>query len=259
MPRIESFDGTHIEVKINGPVDGVPILLSHYLGGTSQTWAAQVEALSNRFRVIRYDTRGHGASDTPSGPYEISMLGRDALSVMEHLGLARAHFAGLSQGGMTGMWLAANHPDKIDRLVLANTTPYIPNKPVWDALIVRSEVEGMNTIAKQTISSWLSDGFKMRHPEILSELIAIMRGMSPVGYAGSCAVLRDIDLRDDLARIAAPTLVIGGEEDGPRGAAGPAMAEAIAGARMVIIPEASHLSAIENSNAFNGAVLEHLT
>jgi len=258
MERIESFDGCRIAVRSDRASTKPAALMSHHLGGSHAVFDALSAALSDRFRVIRYDTRGQGASEAAEGPYDVAMLGRDALAVLDALGLQRASFVGVSQGGMTGMWLAANHPDRIERLVLANTTPFIPNKSVWDELIAKAAAQGMEAIAETTITGWLSDGFKARSPAGAEAAIAVMRAMSPIGYAGNCAVLRDVDLREALLRIGSPTLVIGGAEDGPRGASAPVMAQAIPDARLVIIAGAAHLPVIENPDDFNAAVSEFL-
>jgi hypothetical protein len=170
----------------------------------------------------------------------------------------RADYVGVSQGGMTGMWLAANHPGRIRRLVLANSTPFIPNKPVWDELAAKARAEGMAGIARSTIESWLSDGFRAGHKDAVERLVAAMAGMAPVGYAGNTSVLRDVDLRAALASISAPTLVIGGAEDGPRGASVPVMTQGVQNGRSVILPNAAHLGYVENPAAFNDALLAHL-
>jgi pimeloyl-ACP methyl ester carboxylesterase len=187
------------------------------------------------------------------------MLGRDALAVMDACGVSSAHFVGLSQGGMTGMWLAAHHPHRIQRLVLANTTAYIPVKDHWNALIETALKQGMEGIAEPTVTGWLSAQFKSAQPQRAATLVQTMRAMSPAGYAGCCAVLRDVDLRADLARILAPTLVIAGIKDGERGAAAAAaLASGINGARRFDIADAAHLSAVENPAAFNRALTEFL-
>lgn len=255
---IESFDGARLAVWASGPQHGPALVLSHYLGGSAEGWKPVAEALSDRFRVVRYDTRGHGASEAPPGPYDIAMLGRDVLAVIGALDLGRVHFAGVSQGGMAGMWLGVHHPEAVDRLVLANTTPFIPNKPVWDVNIARARAEGMDVIARETISGWLSETFKQRRPDAVAALIDTMRRMPVEGYAGACAVLRDVDLRQDLGRISSSTLVVAGADDGPRGAAAPVMASAVKDGRLVTIPDAAHLSHIENPTAFAAALMEHL-
>lgn len=256
MPIVTS-NGCRLNVVIDGPQDGAPILLSHYLGGNLATFDAQLPALAGR-RVIRYDTRGHGASDAPDGEYDVATLGADALAILDTLGIDRADFLGVSQGGMAGMWLASEHPDRVGRLVLANTTPFIPNKPVWDELAAKARAEGLADIARHTIESWLSPIFRERSPEMVDTLVAYFAATPVAGYASNTAVLRDVDLRDRLARITAPTLVIGGAEDGPRTAAVAVISQGVRDSEALILPDAAHLSHIENSSAFNAALARHL-
>ncbi|WP_313806299.1 alpha/beta hydrolase [Sphingobium sp.] len=256
MPFITS-NGCRLHVVVEGPDDDVPVMLSHYLGGRLETFDGQMPLLAGR-RVIRFDTRGHGLSEAPEGDYSVEMLGRDALAILDALGLDRVDFVGVSQGGMTGMWLASQHPARIGRLVLANTTPFIPNKPVWDELAAKARSEGMADIAHATISSWLSDGFRSAHPDRVAALVNHMAGMPISGYVGNTHVLRDVDLRDALARIKAPTLVIGGAEDGPRGASLPVITASVQNGRSAILPQAAHLSHIENAPAFNAELAQHL-
>ena len=256
MPTIAS-NGCRLNVVVEGPEDGAPVLLSHYLGGRLETFDALLPALAGR-RVIRFDTRGHGASDAPEGSYSVATLGADALTILDTLAIARADFVGVSQGGMTGMWLASEHPDRIGRLVLANTAPFILNKPVWDNLAAKARAEGMADIARTTITSWLSDGFRAEHPGAVDTLVGFMAAMTPEGYAGNTAVLRDVDLRQALPRIAAPTLVIGGAEDGPRGASLPVITAGVQDGRSIVLPGAAHLSNLENPAAFNAVVVKHL-
>jgi len=256
MPFIDS-GRCRINLEVDGPEGGAPLILSHFLGGRIETFDWQMPVLSGR-RVIRFDTRGHGASDAPDGDYSVAMLGRDVLAIMDALNIARADFLGVSQGGMTGMWLASEHPERINRLVLANTTTFIPNKPVWDELAARAVAEGMGAIARATITGWLSDGFRAAEPATVEALIGHMSAMPVAGYVGNTRVLRDVDLRDALGRIAAPTLVVGGQEDGPRGAAIPLIAQGVQDGRSLILAGAAHLAHIENGPEFNAAIARHL-
>jgi 3-oxoadipate enol-lactonase len=257
--RIQSFDGCAIHLRDEGRADAPAVLFSHAIGGTLGMWDAQVQPFGERFRVVRYDSRGHGGSDVGGGEHSIEMLGTDALAVMDALGIGQAHFVGLSQGGMTGMWLAAHAPDRIGKLVLANTTAHIPARDMLNGWIRTALSEGLDSIAPPTMNMWLSARFKEANPARTQELVETFRTMSPQGFAGSCAVLRDSDRREDLADIRAPTLVIAGVEDGPMGAAAAqALVDAIAGARRADIPDAAHLSPIENPEAFNKAVLDFL-
>lgn len=256
MPFIAN-NGCRLNVTIDGPEDGAPIILSHYLGGRIETFDAQMPVLAGR-RVIRFDTRGHGSSDAPDGDYSVAMLGEDALAILDTLGLSQVDYVGVSQGGMTGMWLAAYHPERIGKLVLANTTPFIPNKPIWDQLASKAQAEGLADIAQDTITGWLSEGFRAREPAAVERLVGHMAAMSVAGYVGNTRVLRDVDLRDVLASIAAPTLVIGGAEDGPRGAAIPVITAAVQNGWSAVLPGAAHLSHLENAQAFNAELQRHL-
>jgi len=246
-----------LNVLVEGPADGLPVILSHHIGGNIACFDAQMPALATR-RVVRFDTRGQGASDAPEGSYSVEMLGQDVLAILDALGIACADFVGVSQGGMTGMWLAANHPARIRRLVLANTTPFIPNKQVWDDLADKARAGGMAGIARDTIESWLSEGFRAERKEAVEQLVAAMAAMPVAGYAGNTRVLRDVDLREALPAVSAPTLVIGGAQDGPRGAALPIITRAVQNGRSIILPNAAHLSNVENAEAFNAAVVAHL-
>jgi 3-oxoadipate enol-lactonase len=234
-------------------------MFSHSLGGALGMWDASAMALASDFRVLRYDSRGHGASGVPVGPYSIHDLGRDALAVLDAVGLESVHFVGLSQGGMTGMWLAIHAASRIDKLVLANTTAFIANKAPWDGLIETALREGLGEIAPRTIHGWLGTTYKAADPDGTAALVERMRSMSPVGYAGAAAVLRDVDLRAGLAGIKAQTLVIAGIEDGERGsAAAEALVHSITGAKRADLPAAAHLSCVENPSAFNKTVLDFL-
>jgi len=253
-----SFDGTALHVREEGRVGQPTVLLSHSLGGTLRMWDSLTAALAPAFRVIRWDSRGHGRSQAPVGAYSVETLGKDTLAVMDELGVKKAHFVGLSKGGMTGMWLAASDPQRIDKLVLANTTAYIPGKNVLEGLMKTALQEGVAEIAPKTLHGWLGDTFKRAHPAAVGELVREMAAMTPVGYAASVAVLRDVDLREAVRKIIAETLVIAGIEDGPRGVdAAEFLAAAIPRARRVNLA-AGHLSPVENPAAFNTAVLEFL-
>ncbi len=257
--HIESFDGCPIHVRDEGRADGPAVVLSHAIGGGISMWDAQAEPFGGRFRVIRHDSRGHGGSGLGGDVHSVEMLAKDVLAVLDALGVKRAHFVGLSQGAMTGMWLAAHTPDRIDRLVLANTTAHIPARDMLNGWIATALKDGLDSIAPPTMDHWLSPQFKAAHPDRTRALAETFRTMSPKGFAASCAVLRDSDRREDLKHIKAPTLVIAGIEDGPMGAAAAqALVDGIADARRADIAAAGHLSPIENPEAFNAAVLEFL-
>ena len=257
--QIQSFDGTPLNVRLEGPEGAPMLMLSHALGGSVDLWRETAPLLAERFRVVRYDARGHGASGAPEGDYSVEIMARDALSILAAIGAQKVHFVGLSMGGMVGMWLAAHASTRIDRLVLANTTAHIPAAEMLNGWIKTARAEGVAGLAPPIITGWLSAGFKAANPERTAALVAAMAGMSVPGFAGAVAVLRDSDRRPDLPLIKAPTLVIAGIEDGPRGeGAAQALAEAIAGAQRANLPDAAHLSPVENPGAFAEAVLNHL-
>ena len=252
--------GARIAVRIDAGPEGAPTaVLSHSLGCDLSMWDPQVQALSRHFRVVRFDHRGHGQSDAPDGDYSIEQLGRDALAVIDATSPGRpVHYCGLSMGAMVGMWLALHHPERIDRLALANSAAHIPLRAMFEQRIATARTEGLSSIAAPTMDRWLSEEFRHTHAPQRDALVERMLAMSPQGYAGCCAVLRDTDLRTDLGRIGRPTLVIGGSVDmstTPEGMR--ALADAIHGARLVILDGASHLSNLERPQAFADALLTH--
>jgi 3-oxoadipate enol-lactonase len=226
-------------------------MFSNSLGATLEMWEPQAEALAGRFRLLRYDNRGHGASDVPAGPYSLERIARDAGELIEGLRLAPVYFCGLSLGGMAGQWLAANAPGLLSRAVLANTSCYVGQPEVWNQRITLIQQEGMNAAASGIIQRWLTRDFIDAEPIETARLLAMVAGIPPVGYIAAAKAVRDMDLRPDLARIRIPVLVIAGARDP---ATPPAMAEAIAGgianARLAIL-DTAHLSNIENPREFN--------
>jgi 3-oxoadipate enol-lactonase len=258
MPLIESFDGCRIAAHREGKADQPAVVLSHFLGGRMDTWDVLAGALSKHFTVVRFDTRGHGDSAAPDGPYTVEMLGRDALAVLDEFGLDAPAFIGLSQGAMTGMWLAAHHPRRVSSLVIANATPFIPNKAMWDQLIETTLTKGAADVAGPMVSSWLADEFKAREPAKTQAIVSAAANMAPNGFAGNCAVLRDVDLRSALTSIRCPTLIVAGAKDGARGAAAPVMAATIPRAKLITIPDAAHLTHLENPSVFVSCIKEFL-
>ena len=256
---VNSHDGTRLHVVVEGRTDAPAVLLSHSLGSNLSIWDSLAAELVADFRVVRYDSRGHGQSEAPAGPYSNVMLGADALSILDALGIEHAAFVGVSKGAMTGMWLAVEAPESIDALVLANTTTFIPNKTIWDETIDRARSEGLVGIGRETIERWLGETFRSARRDEVEHHVAVMQAMPVDGYAGSCALLRDVDLRDRLPHIRQPTLVVAGADDLPVAVEGAkAMSASIAGAELLVVPDAAHLSPIENAPVFNAAVSDFL-
>lgn len=250
-------DGCRIAWALDGP-EGAPVLmLSNSLGTTMEMWRPQLAAFAARFRILRYDTRGHGRSDAPPGGYGLDRLGRDAVELLDALGIDHVHFCGLSLGGMTGQWLGARAPDRIDRLILANTAAVMGPPSAWDTRIVTVRQQGMAALTDAILERWFTPEFRAV-PERTSFVRDQLLATDPVGYAGCCAAIRDMDLRPLLGRIAAPTLVITGGRDPATPPADSALiVEAIPGTRQVML-DAAHLSNVEQPEPFTASVLDFL-
>lgn len=217
-----------------------------------------MDALTPHFRVIRYDTRGHGRSGAPPRDYSIDELGRDALAVLDAADVARAHVCGVSLGGVTGMWLGIHAPDRVGSLVLANTAARVGTRETWEQRIQHVRINGMADLADLSMPRWFSGAFRASAPDIVAAFRSTLTSCDPAGYAGCCAALRDADVRRDLARIAASTLVIVGTHDPATPPPdGEAIRDGIPGARLVAL-DAFHLSNVECAAAFSSHVLAFL-
>lgn len=257
MPHLTLEDAS-IHYRLDGP-GGAPLLaLSNSLGTTMEMWEPQLQAFAAHFRVLRYDTRGHGESRGGPGPYSIAQLGTDLVHLLDHLGIGRAHLCGLSMGGITAMWIALNHPGRVNRLVLSNTAAWIGPASNWTDRVQRVEREGMAAIAPAVVARWLTPPYAAAHPGQASALQQMLSATTAAGYIANCIAVRDSDLRGEVAAIKAPTLVIAGSGDLPTPPAdGRFLAHAIAGSQYVEL-EAAHLSNQEQPAAFNAAVLDFL-
>ena len=242
--------------RFDGPSDAPVLLLSNSLGTTLEMWDEQVPILSERFRVLRYDQRGHGRSPVPPGPYSIAELGGDALELLERLGLERVSFCGVSLGGMTGMWLAINAPDRIDRLALCCTSAGMPPAKTWIERAATVRSEGMGAVVDAAIERW----FTPRAPEERVERTRqALLATPPEGYAGCCEAIAEHDLRAELGSIQSPTFVIAAEHDPSTPPDhGRLIADAVEGARLTVLPDARHLIAVERPDEVAGLVLDHL-
>jgi 3-oxoadipate enol-lactonase len=233
-------------------------VLSNSLGSSSEIWDRQVPALAERARVVRYDHRGHGRSPVPPGPYTIALLGEDVVRLLDLLRVERASFCGLSLGGMVGMWLAAHAPDRIDRLVLLCTSPLLPREPWLErARMVRAD--GTAAVADAVVGRWFTPDFAAREPELVATMRAMVAATPAEGYAACCDAIAAMDLRGELPGIRAPTLVLGAEEDPAIPVEhSAAIAAAIPGARLAVIPDAAHLPTVEQHALVTRHILEHL-
>ena len=251
-------DGVRLHYEIEGREDAPVLVLSNSLGTDLGMWAPQMPALLRHFRVLRHDARGHGQSDVPPGPYSVDQLGADVLALMDHLNIERAHFCGLSMGGMIGMWLGIHHAGRLDRLVLCNTAAKIGTPDTWNPRIAKVEAEGMASVVEIVLERWFTPGFRQRAPEQVAVVREMLLQTAPAGYNANCAAVRDMDQRAEVASISVPTLVIAGTHDGSTPSAdGKAAADAIPGARYVEL-DAAHLSNWEQSERFTQALSDFL-
>jgi 3-oxoadipate enol-lactonase len=244
---------------LEGP-DGAPVVVfSNSLGTTGQMWDAQAAALSERLRVLRYASRGHGETSAPPGPYSIPDLAGDVLALLDRLELDRVSFCGLSIGGMIGMWLGVNAADRIERLVICCTAMHLPPADMWTERAALVREEGMNAVIDPTIERWFTPEFPERNPEAVERIREIFLRTDREGYAGHCEALAEADLRGELVAIRAPTLVIGGEDDPvgtPKRIA--SIAEEVPDSRLVMLPETRHLAAVERADAVTRELEQHL-
>lgn len=255
---VAADDGVQLAVEVRGPEAAPVLLLSNSLGTTMAMWDPQVEALSQRYRLVRYDGRGQGRSTCLPGAASMDRLGRDALAVLDALGVERAHFCGLSMGGMVGQWLAARAPKRLLRLVLANTSACMAPAAAWQARLEGVLANGMGPLADASLQRWFTPGFLSAEPDKAEWIRQMLLANDPAGYAACCAAIRDMDQRRTAALNAVPTLVIAGEADPATSVADAQfLVDAAADARLITLP-AAHLSNVECPEAFTQAVIDHL-
>lgn len=247
----------HCEISGSGPW----LTLSHSLCCDASMWQPQLAALEKRFTVLRFDTRGHGGTDAPAGAYTFEQMTDDVLGLLDALKIGRTHFCGLSMGGMIGQHLALKAPDRIGRLVLADTTSRMPPEagPLWAERIRIAQEKGMEAHVQPTLERWFTAPWRAAHPEVMETIGTLIRNTPVAGYVGCAQAIARIDVTDRLDGIKAPTLVIVGRDDvGTPPAMSEAIAAAIPGARLAVIPAASHLSNIEQAEAFNKLLVDFL-
>jgi 3-oxoadipate enol-lactonase len=248
-----------VHFEVSGPQDAPALLLSNSLGTSLEMWDPQVGPLSERFRVIRWDMRGHGRSPVPPGPYELADIGGDAVALLDRLGVERAHVAGVSLGGMTSMWLAINAPERVDRLVPCFTSALLGPPEMWQDRVARIRAGGMDAVAAAVAERWLSAEARATQPALHARLRAMLAAQPADGYAELCGAIERMDLRAGLRGVTAPTLVVAGEQDP---ATPPEHAELIAslipGARLEVLPRVAHLGNLEDPEAFTPLLLGFL-
>jgi len=251
---VTTDDGCRLSVSPGTPAT-VPMVLSNSLGTDRSLWDCQVVPFGRAHSVWRYDTRGHGESDVPQGEYSIDRLGKDLLAIIDATSAAHVDLCGVSIGGMTALWVAQHAPDRVRRIVLANTAAKIGDLEMWSSRIHTARTEGMRVIADATMMRWFTPEFRAARPEVVAGFHSTIARTNPNGYAGCCAALRDADLRALASRVACPTLVVTGRHDpATPPEQGQWLAEQIPGAQLVEF-DAAHLSNVERPDEFNTAVL----
>lgn len=244
---------------VSGKTEGPAVVLSNSLGALPSMWDENLAELEEHFRVIRYDTRGHGDSPVPDGPYTIDDLADDVVALLDRLDIAKAHFVGLSLGGMTGMRLAARNPERVDRLVVLCTGAHLTPSQAWHDRAATVREGGTQAVAEAVVARWYTPAFLEANPDIKAECVQIIGSTPAEGYAGCCEVIAEMDLRDDLPRITAPTLAIAGEDD--PATPPPALAEIaenVQDGRLLVVPQSAHLANAEQPATVTPAIIDHL-
>jgi 3-oxoadipate enol-lactonase len=259
LTSITTGDGVRIAYRFDGEHDKPVLLLSNSIGTDLHMWDGQVPSLTEHFRLLRYDARGHGDSDVPSGPYSLDRLGRDVVELLDALGLQRVHVLGLSLGGIVAQWLGIHVPERVDRLVLSNTAAYLGPPQQWDPLIAELlAAPDMQATTHMFLQNWFPARMLQDDDEIVERFRRTLLATQREGVAGSWAAVRDYDLRRTAALIRNPTLVIAGERDTVTSAGhGKELAATVPGARYTVLPTV-HMANVERPAEFLAAVVTFL-
>ncbi len=255
-------NGIYMNCQLSGNEDEEVVVLSHSLASSLVMWRPQMDVLSRHFRVLAYDTRGHGDSEATAPPYTLAQLGKDAVALLDALGIDRVHWVGLSMGGMIGQSIALNHPDRFRSLSLCDTAAIIPREadPVWQERIDLARKEGMAPLVQATLERWFTPPFLALNPPMVDVIRKHILATPVDGYIGCSEAIRRLDYLDRLFEIRVPALIMVGEDDpGTPVEASRAMHEQIPQSKLVILPSAAHLSNIEQTEAFNHSLIDFLT
>lgn len=250
-----------IRYELEGPAGAPVVVLSHSLAAALEAWDQQMPALRDSYRVLRFDTRGHGGSSAPVGRYTMEMLGSDVVCLLDALRIPEVHFVGISMGGMIGQMLALKSPDRLGKLVLCDTVGQVSadNGSAWNERIHTAETQGMAALAEGTLERWLSEKFRRDRPDITERIRNMILNTPIPGYTGCCHAISRFDVLEDLPKVSTPTLILTGENDqGSPVSAAEAIRERIPGSRLAVIPGALHLTNIETHENFNRLLLEFL-
>jgi 3-oxoadipate enol-lactonase len=252
-------NGINMAYRFDGPENGPVVMLSNSLMSNYTMWDPQMAVLTKTFRVLRYDTRGHGQTDAPAGPYTIKLMAEDAVALLDALKIDKVHFAGLSMGGMIGQYLGANHSDRLLSLLLCDTASEMPTLEMWNDRISTAENKGIAALLDGTLKRWFTEPFLNSDKAAVGKVAEMIRTTTAAGYISCASAVRDMIQTDILSRINVPTIIIVGEDDPACTVEQSRVLEKhIAGAQLVILKEASHLSNIEQTEAFNAAMMTFL-
>lgn len=249
-----------LDHEVIGPAGAPVLMLAGSLGSTSAMWDPQVAALGERFRIVRYNHRGHAGSAVPPGPYSMADLASDALALLDRLDIERAAFCGLSLGGMVGMWLGAHAPERLAALVVCCTSAHFPDSSQWRQRTETVRAEGTESIADAVVARWFTPEWAQAHPDEVDWARAMVAGTPDEGYAGCCEAIADWDGRDLLGRITRPTVVIAGADDPATPAVpyGEQIASGIPGARLEVLDDAAHLATYQQAERASAVIAEHV-
>jgi 3-oxoadipate enol-lactonase len=252
-------NGVRLAYTVDGPEDAPTIVMINSLGTDLRMWNPQVALLGERMRIVRYDCRGHGASEVPDGPYSIEQFGQDLLVLFDTLSIQRAHICGLSLGGVIALWLAINHPERVQRAIFANTAARIGTDETWKARIDAVRKGGMAAIKDTVLARFLSADFREHYPETAHQIGEMIAATNPAGYVGACIALRDSDLSEQVSTIRVPSLILAGElDESTPMEQGRELHEAIADSEFAVFRKTAHLSNIEHPEQFSRHVLQFL-
>lgn len=254
-------NGINMHYELEGPESAPVVTLSHSLATDLSMWDTQAAVLKSAYRVLRYDTRGHGSTDAPNGPYTLEQMAEDVRALLQALGIPKTHFMGLSMGGMIAQVFALKYPGVLRSLLLCDTSSRIPEEalPIWEERIQVAQDQGMAPLVEPTMERWFTASFRRKPMPVLDKIRSMIKGTPLKGYIGCSRAIMGLNLTERLGAVALPTMIIVGEDDpGTPVTASQAIHKQIKGSELVILKSAAHLSNIEQEQAFNNAVLDFL-
>lgn len=254
-------NGINMHYELEGPESAPVVTLSHSLATDLSMWDTQAAVLKSAYRVLRYDTRGHGGTEVPDGPYTLQQMAEDVRALLQALGIPKTHFMGLSMGGMIAQVFALKYPGVLRSLLLCDTSSRIPEEalPIWEERIQVAQDQGMAPLVEPTMERWFTASFRRKPMPVLDKIRSLIKGTPLKGYIGCSRAIMGLNLTERLGAVALPTLIVVGEDDpGTPVTASQAIHKQIKGSELVILKSAAHLSNIEQEHAFNNAVLDFL-